>query len=57
MTVVAWVLFVSFGLFALNGFLKFFSGSSLNWFHGVMWFLSIFITAFSAGVIWGGLLN
>jgi len=28
---------------------------SVYWFQGIMWFISIIITALSAGVIWGGL--
>lgn len=54
MLITAWILLVFFGLFALHGTLKFLT-SRLNWLHATMWFISIIITAFSAGIIFGGL--
>lgn len=56
MLITSWVLLVCFGAFAINGFINFFFGS-LNWFHAIFWFVSIIVTAISAGVIWGGLLS
>jgi hypothetical protein len=50
----AWVMLIFFGFISINGMLKFLI-SSLNWFHAILWFVSIVITALSAGVIWGGL--
>ncbi|MCC3687455.1 hypothetical protein [Bacillus cereus] len=57
MIITAWILLVCFGAFALNGFFKFFFGSGMNSFHAISWFVSIVISALSAGVIWGGLLQ
>ena len=54
--ITAWVLLIGFGVFAINGFLKFFFGS-LNWLHSILWMVSIIISALSAGVIWGGLFS
>jgi len=54
MVLTAWILFLFFGFFTLHGLINFlFSG--LNDAQVVVFFLSVFITAVSAGVIWGGL--
>ncbi|MDX6046706.1 MULTISPECIES: hypothetical protein [Bacillus cereus group] len=55
MIITAWILLICFGVFALNGFFKFFFGSGMNSFHAISWFISIVISALSAGVIWGKL--
>lgn len=58
MEVTAWILYIFFGLISLNGLLQFFfSKYGLGIFHAVIWIVSIIITALSAGVIWGGLLQ
>lgn len=58
MEVTAWILYIFFGLISLNGLFKFFfSRYGLGTFHAVIWMVSIIITALSAGVIWGGLLQ
>ncbi|WP_186318601.1 hypothetical protein [Bacillus pumilus] len=54
MIVTAYILLACFGFFNLMSGLKFLR-SGLSILHGVLWFISIFITAISAGVIWGGL--
>lgn len=57
MIIIAWVLLIMFGLFALHGWLKFFVAGGLNIIHSILWFISIIIAALSAGIIWGGLLH
>lgn len=54
MVVTAYILLVCFGFLTLMSGLTYYR-SGINIFHAIAWFISIFITAISAGVIWGGL--
>lgn len=54
MVVVAWVLFVAFGVIGSLYTLKWMF-SSLKPLEVPVWLLAIVVTAFSAGVIWGRL--
>lgn len=44
-----WILEIFFGIFAIQTTYKYYKGSSLNWFHTVCWFVSVFIVAFISG--------
>lgn len=54
MIVTAWIIFVVFGLFTLAGWLKFYFSGVTN-LHFIMTLMGTFITAISAGYIFGGL--
>ncbi|AVI45291.1 SPBc2 prophage-derived uncharacterized membrane protein YotH [Bacillus licheniformis] len=55
MTVTAWILLIMFGLFALSD-LNFTEDETKHIkFFIIMKFVSVFIAAIAAGVIWGGL--
>ena len=50
--VILWILEIFFGLFCLNTLIQFcVSNTNLNWFHGLMWFTSVFIFAFISGML------
>lgn len=56
MIIVAWILLIAFGTFSLSSLLSVIStGISIG--HAMLMFVAIVVTALSAGVIWGGLLN
>ena len=55
MIVTIWILFVFFTLITLLFTLKLLSGKTLNWLEVFILFISIFIVAIAAGVLFGGL--
>ncbi|MFA6570169.1 MAG: hypothetical protein WCT77_02930 [Bacteroidota bacterium] len=57
MIVTIWILFIFFGIMALAFAQKLFFGNkkSLNWLELLVLFISVFIVAIAAGVIFGGL--
>jgi len=55
MIVTCWILLVFFGILGLSMVFKLFKGDNLNWFESLVMFISVFIAAISAGIIFGGL--
>ncbi|MEC1684242.1 hypothetical protein [Bacillus mojavensis] len=55
MIVTAWILLIMFGLFALSDLNLTEDETKHNKFFIIMKFVSVFIAAIAAGVIWGGL--
>ncbi|MEN7436495.1 hypothetical protein FH505_10185 [Bacillus velezensis] len=55
MIVTAWILLIVFGLYALSDFDVTEDETKHIKFFVLMKFVSVFITAIAAGVIWGGL--
>ncbi|MCY7959617.1 hypothetical protein MOC41_06205 [Bacillus spizizenii] len=55
MTVTAWILLIMFGLLALSDLNLTEDETKHIKFFILMKFVSVFIAAFAAGVIWGGL--
>jgi len=55
MIVTAWILFAFFTLMSILFTGKFLTGSKLNWLEVIILFVSVFIVAIAAGVLFGGL--
>lgn len=49
--VTLWILEIFFGLFCLTSIQFYISNGNLNWFHSLMWFISVFIFAFVSGML------
>lgn len=55
MIVTAWILFVFFTVMTILFTRKFLTGSNLNGLEVLILFISVFIVAITAGIIFGGL--
>lgn len=51
MIITYWILLIFFGIFALNGTFKFYFGDGMSTTQGILWFISVIITAITAGLL------
>lgn len=48
-----WILFIVFGIFSIDGVIRYFHPRGITRYQAILMVVSIVITAISAGVLWG----